>query len=144
MDKKWMFFKEISYAAFVIAASFLVKQDFFSDMLVTGLAVLVSTCKYMSKPPTKICDRKNIMILAEASMYAGYEIMACKRYISEPHLEVDFKALAIATPMIVTAYQNYKPQNHNEAKTRLEMPEISRPEEDMETTHERVSNTVRP
>lgn len=44
-------------------------------------------------------------------MYAGYGIVACKRYISEPHLELGLKALAVTTPMIVTAYQNYRPQN---------------------------------
>lgn len=111
MDYKWKFFKEISYVTFILVASFLVTEDFFSDMLVTGLAVLVSTCRYMGKPPAGCCDRKIILVAAEASMYAGYEFIACKRYISAPPLELSLKALTITAPMIVTAYQHYRSQN---------------------------------
>ena len=47
MNYKWSFFKKILFATFILVASFLVKQDFFADMLVTGIAVLVSTCAYI-------------------------------------------------------------------------------------------------
>lgn len=146
MNYKWSFFKKILFATFILVASFLVKQDFFADMLVTGIAVLVSTCAYIDELPTKICDPKNIMVLAETSTYAGYEVVASKRYISSPIVEAGLKAIAIAAPMIFIAYKNYQPKNQNRATIRLEIPEAPRiNEEDMETeAQESIRNTLRP
>jgi hypothetical protein len=155
MGYKWKFFEERLYNAFVLAAIFLTKQDFFSDMLLTGLATLHSTYRCIDKSLTnETRDRKAVLILAEAGIYAGYEIVASKNYISAPPLEVGLKVLAAATPMIVTAYKHYRPQNqaviiapvipnttsqvlHNEATISLEVPE--RPEVDI---HESIDHNI--
>jgi len=148
MGYKWKFFEEMLYNMFVLVAVF-GNRDFFSDMLITGVAILHSTYRCIDKSLTnETRDRKAVLILAEASIYAGYEIVACKNYISVPPLEVGLKALAMATPMIVTAYKHYRPQNqaiitpqiipHIIETIQLEIP---RPEAD---ATESVSHTARP
>ena len=80
----------------------------------------------------------------EVSTYAGYEVVASKRYISSPIVEAGLKAIAIAAPMVFIAYKNYQPKNQNGATINLEIPEVPMPEENMETDlQESTRNTLR-
>jgi hypothetical protein len=149
MNYKWKFFEEIIYNTLILTVVF-AKHDFYTDMLITGLAILHSTYRCIDKTLiNETCDRKAILVLFEAGIYTGYEVMACKRYISEPTLEFGLKALAIVPPMMLTAYKNCKPQNqaintpqvipHTIETINLEIP---RPEAD--DAAESINHTVRP
>ena len=71
MGYKWKFFEEMLYNMFVLVAVF-GNRDFFSDMLITGVAILHSTYRCIDKSLTnETRDRKAVLILAEASIYAG-------------------------------------------------------------------------
>ena len=144
MNCTWKLFNEIMFFVFALTVSCLGKKDFLSDMFITGLAVLACTVKAIDEPPTKICDRKNILFLTEASMYASYEVMASKRYISAPNLEIGIKALAIATPMIITAFKLHKKQTIITPKFVTHTAETIhlKPRPDVEATTESINHTT--
>lgn len=144
MNFTWKLFNEISFVVFALTVSCVGKKDFFSYMFITGLAVLACTLKAIDESPPKICDRKNILILTEASMYASYEVIASKRYISAPNLEIGIKALAIATPMIITAYNLHKKQTIINPKIVSYIAETInlQPRPDAEATTENINHTT--
>ena len=60
MNYKWKFFEEIIYNTLILTVVF-VKHDFYTDMLITGLAILHSTYRCIDKTLiNETCDRKAI------------------------------------------------------------------------------------